>query len=418
LPANVPIFMTDPSAKHQQGFQPGTAFHYSNLAFDILGQLIERLDGRPWPVAVRERILKPLAMNATEPVINNDIRARTAKNYVPFRDDAPYPRYGLLAEAPNIVAEFAAGSIASTPQDMAKYMQAIINRKLISEDAFRVFSTPHILAEEFGPKVHYGYGIAVDTLDGHKVLRHTGGMVSFMSAMQIDIESGIGAFASINAQQGYRPNPVAQYALKVMRAAKESRILPAAPGSDDSTRMKSASDYVGEYTSSSGDKLVVRELNGRLLADIEGHHVELENSGGENFLPLSNNPSAFLLTFSRANEKNPKSEVVEAAYGAKAYFTPHYTGPRVFPATPAYEALTGRYYTENPWVGTTRIVLRKGKLWVDGIIPLEQSGSDPNLFHLRDEPTSPETIRFLHFVGGRPQMIKFSGVDLWRVMSA
>jgi CubicO group peptidase (beta-lactamase class C family) len=417
LPANAPIFTTDPSAKHQQGFEPGKAFHYSNLAFDSLGQLIEKLDGRPWSVAVRERILKPLSMYATEPVINNDIRPRTAKNYVPFRDDVPYPRYGVLAEAPNILAEFAAGSIASTPEDMARYMHAIINRRLISEESFKLFSTPHILAEEFGPKVHYGYGIAVDTLDGHKLLRHTGGMVSFMSAMQIDIESGIGAFASINAQQGYRPNPVAQYALKLMRAANENRPFPLPPEANDPIGIKNSAEYVGEYNASDGSKLIVRMLDGRLRANFEGQDVELQNFGADTFLPLSNKESCFLLTFSRANEKDPKAEVIEAGYGPKAYFAPHYTGPRVFPAMPAYEVLAGHYYTENPWMGSTRIVLRKGKLWVDGIIPLEQSATDRNLFHLRDEPTSPETIRFLHFVDGRPQMIKFSGVDLWRVMS-
>jgi hypothetical protein len=164
--------------------------------------------------------------------------------------------------------------------------------------------------------------------------------------------------------------------------------------------------------------MAVRAADGRLLANLDERELELQNFGPDTFLPLSNTESRFLLMFSRKDEKDLKSEVVEAGYGSKAYFGPHYTGPRVFPAVPAYEALTGRYYTENPWMGSTRIVLRKGKLWVDGMIPLEQSASDPNLFHLRDEPTSPETIRFVHFVGGRPQMIKFSGVDLWRVMSA
>lgn len=55
-------------------------------------------------------------------------------------------------------------------------------------------------AEEFGPGASYGYGIAIDTPDGHKRLRHTGGMVSFMSALHLDLDAGLGVFASINAQ--------------------------------------------------------------------------------------------------------------------------------------------------------------------------------------------------------------------------
>jgi hypothetical protein len=38
-------------------------------------------------------------------------------------------------------------------------------------------------------------------------------MTSFASAMEIDQEAGLGVFVSINAMQGYRPRPVAEYAL-------------------------------------------------------------------------------------------------------------------------------------------------------------------------------------------------------------
>ena len=92
----------------------------------------------------------------------------------------------------------------------------------MSEDAFKRFSTPHVLAEDFGPGAHYGYGIAVDTLDGNRLLRHTGGMVSFMSALMVDIDDGVGGFASVNAQQGYRPNPVVRYAIQLMRARRKA----------------------------------------------------------------------------------------------------------------------------------------------------------------------------------------------------
>ena len=76
----------------------------------------------------------------------------------------------------------------------------------------------------------------MDTLDGHKILRHTGGMESFMSAMHMDIDEGTGAFASINAMQGYRPNPVAQYAIQLMRAHRENKSLPATPKREPATQ--------------------------------------------------------------------------------------------------------------------------------------------------------------------------------------
>jgi CubicO group peptidase (beta-lactamase class C family) len=41
------------------------AFHYSNLAFALLGQVVEQLEARPWGDVVAERILAPLEMRNT-----------------------------------------------------------------------------------------------------------------------------------------------------------------------------------------------------------------------------------------------------------------------------------------------------------------------------------------------------------------
>jgi D-alanyl-D-alanine carboxypeptidase len=423
LPGIGPLALSDPAMKYEQGHEPGKAFHYCNTGYDIIGKLIEKIDGRTWGESARERIFKPLGMTSTRALINGEMRALTAKNYSPFRDDTPYPRHGLLAQAPNIIFEKASGSIASTPADMARYMHALINhgagwKRIVSAAGFDLFAAPHILAEEFGPKAQYGYGIAIDTLDGHKRLRHTGGMVSFMSAMQIDMDAGVGAFASINAQQGYRPNPVAEYALKLMRAVGEGAKLPDAPEPNDPMRMKNASDYAGEYDSPDGARLIVRASGERLLAEVNGKSYELQNAGGDNFLPLSSEPSVFLLVFARANEKDPKSDVVEAGLGPQWFTNRKYTGPRQFNAPGVYQQFVGHYRNDEPWTGSTRIVLRKGKLWMDGVVPLEQAPGSETLFHLRDEPTNPETVRFLHVVDGKAQMIKLSGSDLWRMESA
>ena len=425
LPSRGALFLCDPTQKYEQGFKPGTAFHYCNMGYDALGHLIEKLDGVPWQESVSNRILRPLKMMATSPTITNRVRSRTVGSYAIFMDDLPYPRQGALAPAANFMLEAASGSIASTPADMARYMSAILNggKSVASPDGFKRFSTPYILAEEFGPKVQYGYGIAVDSLDGNKVLRHTGGMVSFMSAMQLDIDAGVGAFASINAQQGYRPNPVAQYALKLMRAANESRLLPQAPEPNDAAKVKNAADYVGEYTTETGKTLTVSASAGTLRATMGDTAFDMQPAFPDAFVLLPSGARSsdeidrphFLLTFGRTDEKDPKSTVAEAAFGSDAYYTSKYTGQRDFPIKAGYEKLIGHYRNDDPWIGSTRVVLRKGKLWLDGIVPLEESKNDPMLFHLRDEPTSPEVLRFMHIVDGHARMIKLSGDTLWRL---
>ena len=95
-------------------------------------------------------------------------------------------------------------------------------------------------AAEFGPGASDGYGIAVDKLDGHTRLKHTGGMVSFASAIQVDLDAGVGAFASVNAMQGFRPTPVTEYALRLMRACREGSSLPALLARDPALRITAA----------------------------------------------------------------------------------------------------------------------------------------------------------------------------------
>jgi hypothetical protein len=75
----------------------------------------------------------------------------------------------------------------------------------------------------------------------------------------------------------------------------------------------------------------------------------------------------------------------------------------------------GHYRSENPWIGSTRVVLRKDKLWLDGAIPLEVQA---DRFYLRDEEHSPEWVRFDETVNGRCMRISFSGETLWRVAAA
>ncbi len=421
LPGAGDIFQSDPELAHLAAYAPGEHFHYNNAMYDTLGILAWTLDGRELPELLRERMLNPLGMQASEPVITLDVRERHVKNYVPFLSDRPFPRDGRLAEAPFVFATGGAGCVAATAADMGKYVRMIANHgrrdggRLVSEDGFRLFSSPQIAAEDFGPGAHYGYGIAVDTLDGNRLLRHTGGMVSFMSALMVDIDDGIGGFASVNAQQGYRPNPVVRYAIQLMRARRNSVALPSIPEPDSSAIVKNAADYVGTYR---GDKaaLEVVAAGERLFVLHAGERVPLERlADADRFVARHRALDRFALQFGRQDPKQPRSPVVEAAWGQDWYRNANYTGPEEFDYPQEWNSYTGHYRNESPWIGSTRIVVRKGRLWLDGTIPLEAEGK---LFRLRDNPYNTEWIRFGEVVNGRCMRIRISGSDLWRVAAA
>jgi len=425
LPGIPPVFLSDPAAKHRAAYAPGKQFHYNNMAFTLLGHLLMSLDGGALPEIYRKRIFDPLGMTTTEPVITFDQRSRTAKNYFAFQSDRPFTRFAKLSEAPAIVTSSAAGCIASTPHDMGLYVQFLARRgegsregakkRLLSEESFALFAKAHIKAEEFGPTASYGYGIAVDSLDGHSILRHTGGMISFASALHVDLDEGVGAFASINAMQGYRPNPVAQYAIQVMRADRARKPLPAPPAVKSATEAENASNYAGTFQSSGGKSLVFVAEGRQLFLQHQQQRIPLENAGDGNFIAPHPDFSRFVLAFSRSDAKNPKSPVVEVGWGSDWYVKSDYSGPKSFDHPKAWDTFVGHYRNENDWIGSIRIVLRKGQLLVDGVTALAPQAD--GTFRTQGEEADTEWISFHDIVDGSAQRLKFSGEDLWRVLA-
>jgi CubicO group peptidase (beta-lactamase class C family) len=418
LPGAPEVFPSDPTQRHLAAYAPGEQFHYNNMAYSLLGYLAWTLDGRELPEIFRERIFKPLGMSHSEPAIDFDMRGRMPRSYQPFASDRPYPRHAVLCEAPSIVSTSGAGCIAATAGDMGAYVRMIANRgrgpqrNLISPESFELFAKRHIKAEEFGPTASYGYGIAVDDLDGNALLRHTGGMVSYMSALQVDIAAGIGGFASVNAQQGYRPNAVVKYALQLMRARVESKKSPAAPAPDSEFEVTNAADYVGTFKGERGQLEFVRDGTKLFLVRADKRTQLQRLATPDQFHIDAPEFARFPLAFGRKNADGP---VVEVSCGDAWYTTDAYDGPRQFNVPEAWRSYVGHYRSEDPWIGSLRVLILKGRLMLDGLTPLELDG---DLFRLRDELSNTEWIRFGEVVNGKCMRLKYSGVDLWRVASA
>jgi CubicO group peptidase (beta-lactamase class C family) len=428
LPDNLGLFSADPAARLVQGFKPGEHFHYCNAGFDMLGLLASKLDGRPWRVCVEERIFKPLGMTSTRGVITTADRARAAVGYQPYWDDQVYPRQGKLAPAANMVMDDTAGCIQSTPDNMARYLRMLLNGgkgaggRIVSEEGFKLFTTAHIKAEEFSPTSSYGYGIAVDTLDGHRILRHTGGMVAFASSIHVDLDGGVAAFASINAMQGYRPTAVTEYAVKLLRAQKEAKPLPAAPAIADPMDVDNAADYAGTYTAPDGRTLEFR-AEGKRLSLVDGDRtVPLQHEGGDAFVStVPSSHAEFVFAFGRkesgkeaadAKKKQPPQPVIEVSYGPEWYAGSRYDGPKEFRAVPEYVGYVGRYRADSPWGGDAHVFVLKGKLTIEGA-PLTPLGG--GLFRMGEEDWSPVTAEFLHVFEGKARLARMAGMEYWRV---
>ncbi len=413
------LFPADPSFRHRAVALPGTFFHYSNMGYEALGYLLETIDQRSLAESLRIRILEPLGMKSTESAITLDIVNKVAGSYMPELNDRPYPRQGNLVKAPPISVTTAAGCIASNANDMAAFLTMLINRgktpngRIISTSGFELFSTPFMNADELGKDIKYGYGIAADTFDGHTRLHHMGGMVSFVSALEVDLDAGLGVFVSFNSTQGNRPGAVAEYALRLMRASREGRPLPKAPISKPSFYVDAAPDYAGRYVSAEGRVVEIVAKGDRLFLSHKGKQVALEpTKGAENaFAVLHPDFAQFAFYFQRAGNK-PEGKFVEIGWGGDRYLSASYQGATEFSVPEAWQEYVGHYRSEDPWIGSVHIVMRAGALWVDGLIKLAPDGNDR--FYLGDVKDNPDWISFAEVVNGRTMRMVQSGFDLTR----
>ena len=81
----------------QSSVPPGQYWHYSSLGYKILGFLLERLTGKPLKEVIQYRILTPLSMTNTHPVITFETRKRAAIGYCSLYDDRPeHPSHYLV----------------------------------------------------------------------------------------------------------------------------------------------------------------------------------------------------------------------------------------------------------------------------------------------------------------------------------
>lgn len=155
-------------------FAPGTKWQYSNTGYMAAGLIVEQVAGKPLFDFLRERIFEPLGMH----VANCDGVKRLGED-----DPTGYVRNALAElRIPESYGGgrgwiFAAGNLAMTAEDLAKWNVALIEHKLLSEAAYRDLTTAGQLPNGVGTQ--YGLGISVKLEGDRRKLFHPGSLVGF-----------------------------------------------------------------------------------------------------------------------------------------------------------------------------------------------------------------------------------------------
>jgi D-alanyl-D-alanine carboxypeptidase len=117
-------------------FTPGTAYHHSNIGWNIAGMMVARAAGKSLPVLYRERIFKPLGLAHTTYAPQGPIPGPHAEGYLIASN-------GSMADATDwTYGKGADGAIVTDAADEATFVRALIDDKLHVRDAFLFFVHP------------------------------------------------------------------------------------------------------------------------------------------------------------------------------------------------------------------------------------------------------------------------------------
>lgn len=399
LPGGPPLF--SPTGLWS-GFKPGTQWTYSNAGYDLVGLVAARTDGKPFPEVVEARVLRPLGMKNSVGGMQSSDRLRYAQGYQPTYLDRVSPRPAPLSEAPWVDSDSGAGCVASTAEDMALFLKFMIGLAAgkggpVFSDATakRFLADP---AEGWGPGSRYGNGVARVKIDGRRYLHHTGGMVSFSSALHVDPAAGVAAFASANVSYllGYRPRDVTTFACSLMRAESGGKAPQPKPTQEIYPHPEK---IVGAYKAQNGGAFTIEE---------RGDELRLKRGGADHLLQ----PAGAL--FATTDPAFPLGLVFdfedEAAARAWAGGTEYVRDPsKGYKPRPdeTLRALAGRYDNDDPWQGSVWIVARDGGLWLNNTDPLFKRAD--GTFRVGTDEWSPERVAFEGEIDGKPQVMRLSG---------
>ena len=160
-------------------FPPGSAYRYSNSGYVLLGLIVERVSGVPFPAFLHTRIFAPLGMTASVAHVEGvDTVPHRAYGYSPKERSAAF----IPTDQSVTSATLGDGGIYTNVDDLVHWDQALYGDRLVDAATLRLATTPPALPG--GAATQYGFGWFVDTYRNERRWRHTGETSGFRNAIQ------------------------------------------------------------------------------------------------------------------------------------------------------------------------------------------------------------------------------------------
>lgn len=207
-----------------QVLDPGLAFHYSNLAYALLGEMVARVSGRSYRDLLETTLLEPLGMVTTS--WSPGSGAATGYAVEPYWD-------GVRTE-PNVDLQGAgpAGQLWSTAGDLARWgdFLAAPPPSLLTPAAAELMHAPQVMADPASWTMGYGLGLALFRRGDRIFAGHGGAMPGFRAGLVVHRQTRIGAVALANSGDHAEMEALALDLAEAAVAAAEARPVAWQPG--------------------------------------------------------------------------------------------------------------------------------------------------------------------------------------------
>jgi CubicO group peptidase (beta-lactamase class C family) len=172
---------------------PYHTYHYSNLAYGLLGAVLARVTGEPWGALLHKRLLDPLGMRRT-----------TYLPVEPFaRGYVVHPWHGTLREEPrhDAGAMAPAGQLWSTVADLVKWAGFLADPTptVLARATMAEMCAPVALADLESWTAGQGLGLQLWRAGERVYAGHAGSMPGYLAVVAVHRPSRTGVVAFANA---------------------------------------------------------------------------------------------------------------------------------------------------------------------------------------------------------------------------
>ncbi len=247
-------------------FAPGEKWAYRNTNYLLLGILIHEVTGEFYADYLAERIFKPLGMTLTRLISEADIIPNRSSGYE-LHDDK-LQNQSWVSPTFNSTAD---GALYFNVLDLAKWDAALYGTSQLKQSSLDRIWTVFLLNDGKPNPGHYGFGWAIDQLNGHKVIEHGGAWQGFTCDISryVDDTLTVAVLTNLDSEHS-RPGLIAHTIAGLVRPA----LTPPPPKEHKEARVnpKLFDGYVGRYELEPEFILTVTREGDQLFFEATGQH--------------------------------------------------------------------------------------------------------------------------------------------------